>query len=190
MYKRQVDLVLHTGAPNDHDTYVHRSGRTGRAGRNGTSILLYSTAEEYKLRNFENNLNFKFVKSGPPTVAEICEASAEYSRKRLDRVDDDVVKHFLPHARALISAAVHNDGEHDGNDNEAAAPGGGKLEDFIARAVAAICNRQKITSRSLLTGERDLMTLQIDAVFKNGSQPTSVQDWQKYVPEIANPPKG
>ena len=32
-----VDLVLQTSPPMDHDTYVHRSGRTGRAGKEGTN---------------------------------------------------------------------------------------------------------------------------------------------------------
>ena len=157
-----IDLVVHTGAPSDHDTYVHRSGRTGRAGRNGTSVILYSTAEEYKLRNFESNLNFKFVKAGPPSATDISEASAEYSRKRLGLVDEGVVKHFLPHAKSMLEE-------------------GETVELLLARCMAAISNRQSITSRSLLTGEKDTMTLQVDAVFKNGSQPAVVQDWQKCV---------
>jgi len=44
-----VDLVLHHGVPTTVETYIHRSGRTGRAGREGTSVLLVSTddAEYY-----------------------------------------------------------------------------------------------------------------------------------------------
>lgn len=180
-----IDLVLHTGAPMDHDTYVHRSGRTGRAGRNGTSVILYSTNEEGKLRMYENNLNFKFIKAGPPTVAEISEASAHYASKRLERISDDVVKHFMPHARSLIQEAIHADGlgrPSPEAGQEVAEGGSDRVEQLLARCMAAISNRQKITSRSLLTGEADLMTIQVDAVFKNGSQPATVQDWQKCVP--------
>ena len=36
-----VDLVLQTSPPMDFDTYVHRSGRTGRAGREGTFLFLF-----------------------------------------------------------------------------------------------------------------------------------------------------
>jgi len=181
-----VDLVLHTGAPSDHDTYVHRSGRTGRAGRNGTSIILYSTAEEHKLRNYEQNLNFKFIKAGPPTVAEICKASAEYSMKRLESVDADVVRNFLPYARSVMAGHNRNGDTGDAGDAAPATAGGSgsgstEMEELVARAIAAISNRQKITSRSLLTGEKDVMTIRIDAVFKNGTQPALVQDWQKYV---------
>lgn len=35
-----VDLVVHWDVPNDSETYLHRSGRTGRAGNKGTAILL------------------------------------------------------------------------------------------------------------------------------------------------------
>jgi superfamily II DNA/RNA helicase len=37
-----VDLVLQTSPPMDFDTYVHRSGRTGRAGREGTFQFLFA----------------------------------------------------------------------------------------------------------------------------------------------------
>jgi len=39
---RDVDLIIQTQLPEDHDAFVHRVGRTGRAGRNGTSILLFN----------------------------------------------------------------------------------------------------------------------------------------------------
>ena len=171
-----VDLVVHTGAPSDHDTYVHRSGRTGRAGRNGTSVLLFSSAEEYKLRGYEQNLNFKFVRAGPPSVSEISEASAEYAAKRLQGVGAEVVQYFLPYAREAIAAA-EAEAEAEAAGTGASASAGAEV--LVARAMAAISNRQKITSRSLLTGEAGVMTLQVDAVFKNGSQPEAVHDWQK-----------
>lgn len=44
-----VDLVVHTAPPSSPDDYVHRSGRTGRAGRNGTAVMLYTSNEERKL---------------------------------------------------------------------------------------------------------------------------------------------
>lgn len=35
-----VDLVVHWDVPSDSETYLHRSGRTGRAGNKGTAIVL------------------------------------------------------------------------------------------------------------------------------------------------------
>ena len=91
----------------DHDTYVHRSGRTGRAGRNGTSVLLFSDNEERKLSMYENSLNFKFKRSGPPTANQISEACATFASKRLEKVGPETVSHFLPHARRIINEVLN-----------------------------------------------------------------------------------
>ena len=37
----EVDLIVQLTPPKDTDTYVHRSGRTGRAGKDGTCITLF-----------------------------------------------------------------------------------------------------------------------------------------------------
>ena len=42
-----VELVVMMDAPNDWETYIHRSGRTGRAGLRGTSIMLVTRRMEY-----------------------------------------------------------------------------------------------------------------------------------------------
>ena len=49
----------------DSDSYVHRSGRTGRAGREGTSVIIYSEPEWFKLRRLENDINVCLVLSLP-----------------------------------------------------------------------------------------------------------------------------
>lgn len=202
-----VDLVVHTAPPGDHDTYVHRSGRTGRAGRKGTSILLFSGGEERKLSMYERSLQFKFVRAGPPSPFEITNAGAIYASKKLGKVEMDVVRHFLPHARTLIDKGLQgyeNDigdnlaGEQKEDEvtNEVMQPkleeadaesvtvvrevySAHEVEELMARAIAAISGRQTITSRSLLTGEPGMTTLQVDAVFRNGSQPSTMRDWQK-----------
>ena len=47
-----VDLVLQTSPPMDFDTYVHRSGRTGRAGREGTyRVFLYNVSHAFQVKS-------------------------------------------------------------------------------------------------------------------------------------------
>lgn len=198
-----VDLVLHTAPPNDHDTYVHRSGRTGRAGRNGTSICLFSGSEESKLRMFEIQLNFKFEKTGPPTVRDISEASAVIASKKLSQVNKNVVKYMIPHAKLIVESLQNSmgilaepadpdaadfepeDGEEGASTAETEEDEGNqmtlteKYELLVAKCLAAMSNRKSMTSRSLQTGEKGMTTLQVEAVFKNGTSPDNVRDWQR-----------
>lgn len=49
----EIDLVIQCNPPKDVDSYIHRSGRTGRAGRSGTCICFYKPQEEYDLQLVE-----------------------------------------------------------------------------------------------------------------------------------------
>ena len=49
-----VDCVINFDAPDDPDTYVHRIGRTGRAGKEGTAISIFTTEERYMVREIES----------------------------------------------------------------------------------------------------------------------------------------
>ncbi|KAJ1388045.1 P-loop containing nucleoside triphosphate hydrolase protein, partial [Ochromonadaceae sp. CCMP2298] len=82
-----VDLIVHTQFPDDFDTYVHRSGRTGRAGRGGTSIVLHSaTARDTdRLASFENALTIKFEKIQSSSGERVREAGKIYSAKSAER---------------------------------------------------------------------------------------------------------
>lgn len=190
-----VDLVVHTGPPNDPDTYVHRSGRTGRAGRSGSSIVLYTGPEERKLRTFESVLKFNFHKCGPPSPQEISEASAVYATKKLGLVKPEVVTQFLPHARVLLRSLGTSSAENDApvtpvpkadeekdNSQPVGAYSQGDVEKLVARCLAAVSNRNSVSSRSLLSGQSGFTTLQIEAVFRNGSSPDNIRDWQRYGP--------
>jgi len=46
-----VDLVIQLEPPKKVDDYIHRSGRTGRAGKKGVCLTIYLKSEEYLLRN-------------------------------------------------------------------------------------------------------------------------------------------
>ena len=185
-----VDLVVHASPPMDPDTFVHRSGRTGRAGRNGTSVLLYTDQEERKIYMFESGLKFKFKRTGPPSANDISEACAKFASKRLEKVTARTVKHFLPHAKKIIDEVLNAEDltadcdDEDGRENvidEDTEEDSVLIERLLAKCIAAISNRQEISERSLLTGEEGLKTIQFEAVFKNGTTPESIRDWQRLV---------
>lgn len=48
-------------SPQDVDSYIHRSGRTGRAGRNGTCVMLYKPSQEYMIKVVENKAVSKTI---------------------------------------------------------------------------------------------------------------------------------
>uniref|UniRef100_N1R1K3 DEAD-box ATP-dependent RNA helicase 9 n=1 Tax=Aegilops tauschii TaxID=37682 RepID=N1R1K3_AEGTA len=55
-----VDLVIHYELPNNSEIFVHRSGRTGRAGKKGTAIVMYSYNQSRAVRGIENDVGGKF----------------------------------------------------------------------------------------------------------------------------------
>ena len=77
--------VINFGLPDDIENYTHRSGRTGRAGKKGTSISIVHTKEKHKIRNIEKEIGKKFVEAEIPSAEEIC-------KKQLYKVMDQIVK--------------------------------------------------------------------------------------------------
>ncbi|KAG8092914.1 hypothetical protein GUJ93_ZPchr0012g21862 [Zizania palustris] len=63
-----VDLVIHFELPNSSELFVHRSGRTGRAGKKGTAIVMYSNQQSRAIRMVENDVGCKFTELPKITV--------------------------------------------------------------------------------------------------------------------------
>ncbi|MCI6619257.1 MAG: DEAD/DEAH box helicase [Prevotella sp.] len=77
--------VINYGLPDDIENYTHRSGRTGRAGKKGTSISIIHTREKSKVRAIEKEIGKPFVDGELPKPEEIC-------KKQLFKVMDDILK--------------------------------------------------------------------------------------------------
>ncbi len=77
--------VINYGLPDDTESYTHRSGRTGRAGKTGTSIAIINMKEKGKVRNIEKSIGKEFTPGTIPTAKEIC-------KKQLFKVIDDLEK--------------------------------------------------------------------------------------------------
>lgn len=65
--------VINYNLPDDPEVYIHRSGRTGRAGKKGISVTLIHLREKGKLREVERTVNKTFIKKDVPSGKEICE---------------------------------------------------------------------------------------------------------------------
>ena len=77
--------VINFGLPDDIENYTHRSGRTGRAGKKGTSICIVHSREKFKIRNIEKVIGKQFEQGVIPSAQEIC-------KKQLYKVMDQIVK--------------------------------------------------------------------------------------------------
>jgi len=69
----ELTHVINYSLPDDSEVYVHRSGRTGRAGNKGISATIVHNRENRKLREIENLIGKKFIKKLVPNGREICE---------------------------------------------------------------------------------------------------------------------
>lgn len=90
--------VINYGLPDDVENYTHRSGRTGRAGKRGTSISIIHLREKGKVRIIEKVIGKKFEAGVLPEPQEICTKQLYKVMDELERieVDDTEIAPFLP----------------------------------------------------------------------------------------------
>jgi len=66
-----LGLVIHADLPNDAEVLQHRSGRTGRAGRKGVSILLVPNSRRRRAEEMLNRAHVNYVWAEPPSADDI-----------------------------------------------------------------------------------------------------------------------
>ncbi len=81
--------VIHYDLPTEADIYTHRSGRTGRAGKKGTSLSLIGDSERSRIRWIERNIRRDFTEAKVPGKREICEQQLMQLIDRVKSVDID-----------------------------------------------------------------------------------------------------
>lgn len=133
-----VDLVVQTHPPGDYEKYVHRSGRTGRAGKTGICVLFYSQRERYLVGLIEHKAGIKFKRANPPQPADIVRASVADNVKKIATVHKDNLALFREVARRVV-------------DNFAKDEKG--AEEALAASLAYISGygAQRFKSRSLMS---------------------------------------
>lgn len=79
-----VDLIIQASVPNDVESYIHRSGRTGRAGKNGVSIIMYNEKDRDSLRKIEKKAFIRFEHLNTKDLADIEEPAVVKEEKPRD----------------------------------------------------------------------------------------------------------
>ena len=89
--------VINYGLPDDLEVYTHRSGRTGRAGKKGTSICIVHTKERRRLNDIERFIGKQFEKGQIPTTERIIEKQLFNLADRLEKVDvqEDQIEKYM-----------------------------------------------------------------------------------------------
>ncbi len=90
--------ILNYDLPEDTELYTHRSGRTGRAGKTGVSIVIANLKEKHRLSLIEKQLNKKFTTQQIPSGNEICEKQLFHLIDKVEKVEVDTeqVEKYLP----------------------------------------------------------------------------------------------
>lgn len=81
--------VINYGMPDDTENYTHRSGRTGRAGKKGTSICIVHTREKGKIKQVERTIQKQFQQGTLPEPKEICGKQLYHVIDQIERVEVD-----------------------------------------------------------------------------------------------------
>ncbi|MFN4234974.1 MAG: DEAD/DEAH box helicase [Bacteroidia bacterium] len=95
-----VTHVIHYSLPEDVENYTHRSGRTARAGKSGTSIAIINTREVGKIAQIERIIKSKFERKQVPTGVQVCEKQLYHLINKIHEteVDENEIAAYLDKA--------------------------------------------------------------------------------------------
>ncbi|XP_074152672.1 ATP-dependent RNA helicase DDX50-like [Sminthopsis crassicaudata] len=139
----EVDLVIQSSPPQDVESYIHRSGRTGRAGRTGICICFYQPNERGQLKYVEGKAGITFKRVGVPTTMDLVKSRSVDAIRSLASVSFVAVEFFRPSAQRLI--------EEKG------------AVDALAAALAHISGASSFEPRSLINSDKGFVTMTLQS---------------------------
>ncbi|WP_028888948.1 DEAD/DEAH box helicase [Tenacibaculum ovolyticum] len=94
----ELTHVINHKLPDQIENYNHRSGRTGRAGNKGISVVLVNNKEKGRLRSIERIIKKKFESKKVPTGKEICQNQLMHliEKVKATEVNTEQISEFLP----------------------------------------------------------------------------------------------
>ena len=93
----RVSHVINYDIPYDSESYVHRIGRTGRAGREGDAILFINYREKRLLFSIEKTTKQPIEKMDIPSISELNESRlSRFQQNVFEALQDDSIEQFLP----------------------------------------------------------------------------------------------
>jgi len=141
----EVELVIQLEPPKDVETFIHRSGRTARAGKSGVCIIFFKPQQQYMVATIEKQAGICFKRIGAPQPQQIIQKVALQTIKDLSKIGDSVTKQFQEPVKLLLE-------QFEGNSEKALAAALAQLSGYSA----------SVSSRSLLSSMADFVAYQID----------------------------
>lgn len=138
-----VQLIIQCEPPKASETYIHRSGRTGRAGKTGISVMFFDRKKEGLVSMIEKKAGFKFERIAAPQPSDIARASASSAAESINGVSDSLLPIFRPAAEELVRSSTLSP------------------TDIIAKAIAKIAGHTQLRRRSLITGQDTSATMML-----------------------------
>ncbi|KDP22369.1 hypothetical protein JCGZ_26200 [Jatropha curcas] len=139
-----VQLIIQCEPPRDVEAYIHRSGRTGRAGNTGVAVMLYDPRRS-NISKIQRESGVKFEHITAPQAADIAKAVGVEAAEKITQVSDSVVPAFMSAAEDLLNNS------------------GLSAVELLAKALAKTAGYTDIKSRSLLTSMENHVTLLLEA---------------------------
>jgi ATP-dependent RNA helicase DeaD len=78
--------VINYNLPDEAEIYTHRSGRTGRADKNGVSVAIINSKEQHKIKKIEKLIGKPFAKAKIPTGSEVCSKQLLHLIQSIEKV--------------------------------------------------------------------------------------------------------
>lgn len=101
-----VDLVINYDMPQDEEYYVHRIGRTARAGREGAAFSFVAGRDIYKLKDIQKYTKTKIERRDLPTLKDIEE---KYTSSMLEKIKEEVDKGDLSKYEKIVDSLLQDD---------------------------------------------------------------------------------
>ncbi len=96
--------VIQFQLPDDNETYTHRSGRTGRAGNKGESLVIITKSEFNKIRSLEKVIGSKFKSRSIPSGKDICKAQIIHLAKEIEATSvDPEIESYMEQIKAHLT---------------------------------------------------------------------------------------
>ncbi|GJQ08943.1 hypothetical protein GpartN1_g734.t1 [Galdieria partita] len=140
-----VDLVIQYRIPEDVDMYIHRAGRTGRAGRQGTCIVLYTDEERSRLSLMEKVCKIRFRLGNPPTLQQVIETKVNSLLRASQAIERNSVEPLVPIAKEYIESLHIKEEQREK-----------QLPFIFASLLAVAIGQLNIPEVSILSGEENM----------------------------------